>query len=54
MDLDGYVACICEGSAEQAIMELLLDNDKLIFTKEQLLEQEIIRCRGAKNLNKDI
>ena len=31
MELSKYVACICEGSAEQAIMELLLDANKLIF-----------------------
>jgi len=48
MTLNGYVACICEGSAEQAIMELLLDDNKLIFEKEQLLEEEIIRIRGGK------
>lgn len=48
MDLNGYIACICEGSAEQAIMELLLDDNKLIFTSEQLLEEEIIRNRSAK------
>ena len=48
MQLDGYVACICEGSAEQAIMELLLDSNKLTFKKEQLLEEEIIRTRSAK------
>uniref|UniRef100_UPI0040489AF6 hypothetical protein n=1 Tax=Aliarcobacter sp. TaxID=2321116 RepID=UPI0040489AF6 len=47
MNLDGYVACICEGSAEQAIMELLLDDDKLIFTRVQLLEEEIIRQRSG-------
>lgn len=49
MDLsDCYIACICEGSAERAIMELLLDSNKLIFNNEQLLEEEIIRIRGAK------
>jgi len=48
MDLNGYIACICEGSAERAIMELLLDNNKLIFTSEELLEEEVIRCRSAK------
>ncbi len=48
MNLDGYVACICEGSAERAVIELLLENEKLIFSEEQLLEQEIIRCRNAK------
>ena len=36
------VACICEGSAEKAIMDTLLDNDRLIFTREQLLGEEII------------
>ncbi|PKH02540.1 hypothetical protein CXF72_11100 [Psychromonas sp. MB-3u-54] len=53
MDLgEGYVACICEGSAEQAIMDLLLDFDKLNFNQDQLLEGEIIRTRGAKQFEK--
>ena len=52
MDLSGYLACICEGSAEQAIMELLLDDNKLIFSTEQLLEEEIIRQRSAKEFEK--
>ena len=30
MELSKYVACICEGAAEQTKIELLLDNDKLI------------------------
>jgi hypothetical protein len=45
---DGYIACICEGAAEQAVMELLLDSNKLIFDSERLLEEEIIRSRSAK------
>lgn len=49
MELTKYVACICEGAAEQAIMELLLDDDKLIFTRDDMLEGEVIRCRSAKN-----
>lgn len=32
MELSKYVVCICEGAAEQAVIELLLDADKLIFT----------------------
>jgi hypothetical protein len=52
MELNGYIACICEGSAEQAIIELLLDDNKLIFTYEQLLEEEIIRNRSAKEFEK--
>ena len=49
MELSKYVACICEGAAEQTIMELLLDNDKLIFTYDNLLEGEPLRCRSAKS-----
>lgn len=53
MDLgEGYVACICEGSAEQAIMDALLDSDMLIFNQDQLLEGEIIRTRSAKQFEK--
>jgi len=52
MDLNGYIACICEGSAERAIMELLLDDNKLKFTSKELLEEEIIRHRSAKEFKK--
>ena len=44
-----YVACIYEGSAEKAIIELLLENDKLRFKWNDLLEGELIQCRSAKN-----
>lgn len=52
MELSKYVACICEGAAEKTIIELLLDNDKLIFTYDDLLEGEPLRCRGAQALEK--
>lgn len=48
MNLSKYVACICEGSAERAIIKLLLDNDKLIFNWDDLLDGDILRCRSAK------
>ena len=48
MKLAKYKACICEGSAENAIMDILLDNRLLIFSREEMLEEEIIRCRDAK------
>ena len=48
MKLAKYKACICEGSAENAIMDILLDNKLLIFSREEMLEEEIIRCRDAK------
>ena len=28
------IACICEGGAETAIMDILIDNDLLIFNRE--------------------
>lgn len=33
------IACLCKGSMEQVIMEILLDNNCLIFDREQLLEK---------------
>jgi len=52
MELSKYVACICEGAAEQKIMELLLDANRLIFTYEDLIEGEVLRCRGADSFEK--
>lgn len=49
MELSKYIACICEGAAEQAVIELLLARDKLIFSYDDMLENEVIRCRGAKS-----
>lgn len=48
MELAKYKACICEGAAENAIMDILLDNDLLIFGREEMLEEEVIRCRDGK------
>ena len=47
MELSKYVACICEGTAEEVIVSKLLDADRLIFTRDNLLDGEIIRTRGA-------
>lgn len=48
MELAKYKACICEGSAEEAIIDILLDNNLLIFTREEMLEEQVIRCREGK------
>lgn len=48
MKLAPYIACICEGSAETAIIDVLVDNNLLIFTREDMLEENVIRCRSAK------
>lgn len=52
MELTKYVACICEGGAEQKIMELLLDANCLIFTYDDLLDGEVLRCRSAESFEK--
>ncbi len=48
-EFDGYLACICEGKAEKAIMEILLDNNLLKFNKDMLLEGKVLSCRKAKD-----
>ena len=51
MKLAPYIACICEGSAEAAIIDVLVDNNLLIFTREDMLEENVIRCRSARTAN---
>lgn len=33
MELANLIACICEGGAERAIIDILLDNRLLIFSR---------------------
>ena len=46
-ELGNYVACICEGGAEEAIINILLDSHLLIFEREQLIDEKVIRTRDA-------
>lgn len=48
MELAKIKACICEGAAEAAIIDVLLDNDLLIFRREEMLDESVIRCRDGK------
>lgn len=43
-----FIACICEGTAERAIMDLLLDNHLLTFEREELIDEKVLKCRKAK------
>lgn len=43
-----YVACIAEGSAETAIIDILLEADLLVFNREKLLDETVLRSRSAK------
>ena len=48
MELAKMKACICEGAAEHAVIDVLLENDLLIFTREEMLDAGVIRCRDGK------
>lgn len=48
MKLAKYKACICEGSAEAAIIDILLEHDRLVFTRKEMLEEQVLRCRDGK------
>lgn len=45
---DKIIACICEGSAESVIVNKLIDTGKLIFSRDDLLDSKVLRCRNAK------
>lgn len=47
------IACICEGGAEHAIMDILLDNNAIIFSKSDLLDEKIYVPALLKILNKN-
>lgn len=44
------ILCICEGTAEQDIMDCLLDEQRLIFRREHLLDQNVKRERDARKI----
>ena len=50
MELANYKACICEGSAENAIIDILLDYDLMIFK----LKKKYFVVARARSLNKNI
>lgn len=43
-----FIACLCEGNAEKAVIDILLENDLLKFRKKQLLEEKSLKIRNAK------
>jgi hypothetical protein len=54
---DVYVLCLCEGGAEIAIMNMLLDEDLLIFNRDMLVKEQVhprlpVRKIESKFLNK--
>lgn len=47
---DYYILCICEDSAEEDIMNWLLEENKLKFSKDDLIDKKFIRIRGARKI----
>ena len=52
LGLNKYIAVICEGSAEQAIIDILLDNGLLIFDRSEIIDEKTIRCRSGNDFEK--
>lgn len=48
MATGNLIACICEGTAERVIIDKLLDENMLLFSREDLLDEEVLKCRNAK------
>lgn len=48
MATNSLIACICEGAAERAIINKLLDEHKLRFDRAELLDKEVLKCRNAR------
>ena len=42
------IACIVEGAAERVIITKLLGAERLIFSKKELLDEELLRSRNAR------
>lgn len=52
MEFHRYIACLCEGTAEETIINILLDANLLKFSREDLLEEEPLRVRDADTFEK--
>lgn len=44
------IICSCEGTAEEVIISLLIDNNKLCFSREDLVFEKLTRARTGKDI----
>lgn len=51
-DNDNLVAIIAEGNTEQAIFDVLIKHNAIKYSSDELLQEEIIRCRSGKSFAK--
>ena len=52
MELTKYNACICEGGAERTIVDILINNNKLKFSYEDLIDNKLLSCRCAEEFER--
>lgn len=50
---DKYIICSCEGTAEETIINLLLDNEELCFKREDLVDKSVTRYRTADEIARE-
>lgn len=50
---DKYIICSCEGKAEQAIIDLHLDADALIFKRVDLVGKKCTMIRSASRIEEE-
>lgn len=50
MELAKYKACICEGAAESAIMDILLDHGLLIFSRDTEITDIVVKKTSEKHI----
>ena len=48
-----YIICSCEGVAEETIIDILLDNDRLCFKRDDLIGKKSTRIREGKNIARE-
>lgn len=48
-----YILCLCEGTAELELMNLLLEENKLCFTKEDLIGRKLHSRQSVKKIEED-
>lgn len=53
MKLAKYKACICEGSAEEAVIDILIDNDLLISKEKNCWKNVLFDAEMLKGLRSD-
>lgn len=48
-----YIICSCEGTAEEVIMNILLDNECLIFSRSDLIDNKVTRHRTGAAIQRE-